>query len=155
SSGASGNSAKSATEIGGVVAITNITQAKNSAGGNTNNNTILQISRTGAVKRMNEDCTSTTSNKRTRLDTELVKLIQHMTTSSAAGGNSNTHTNDQFQQLILQMQNQSQQMMLNFQQQQQLQQDRYDRQIAQQNLQFSTLISSLGSSGGTSNRPVV
>ncbi|HZK60628.1 MAG TPA: hypothetical protein VFC41_01040, partial [Anaerovoracaceae bacterium] len=108
------------------------------------------------VKRMNEDCASTTSNKRTRLDTELVKLIQHMTTTtSAAGGNNNTHTNDHFQQLILQMQNQSQQMLLNFQQQQQLQQDRYDRQIAQQNLQFSTLISSLGSSSGTSNRPIV
>jgi hypothetical protein len=87
-------------------------------------NTIVQLSRTGPVKRLKDIIGSTneTGGKRTRLDTELVKLVQTMTSnanSSAKSGSDNTS----LQQMILQLHNQTQQTLMNFQQQQQLQQE--------------------------------
>jgi hypothetical protein len=101
-----------------------------------NVNTIVQLSRTGPVKRLKDIVTNETGGKRTRLDTELVKLVQTMTNNANSSANSGSD-NASLQQMILQLHNQTQQILMNFQQQQQLQQERYELLLAKQQQQLA------------------
>ena len=82
-------------------------------------NTIVEISRKGTLKRGETTVASGVTNKRARLDTELVKLVQQMTSENNSNSSNTDSSSSEMQKMMFNLQTQSQQMMLTFQQQQQ------------------------------------